>query len=83
MDDLIQALTNVKEMLRERKYEMISIADENSFASIGLPIYFENFSDGNLAYMENNWSNIEDNEYIVHTEIDEVINNFDNIQMIN
>ena len=51
MDDLIQALTYVKEMLCERKDEIIIIADENCFSSIGLPVYFDNFYDGNLAEM--------------------------------
>ena len=36
-----------------------------------------------MADTTNNWSNIDENEYIVHSEIDEVINDFDNIQMIN
>ena len=49
-------------MLCGSKYEMSSIAYENGFASIFLPVYFENFSDGNLADMENNWSKIEENE---------------------
>ena len=62
MDDLVQVLTNFKSMLFERKYEIRSISDENSFTSIGLPAYFELFSDGNLADMENNWSKIEENE---------------------
>ena len=83
MDDLFQALTNGREILRKSKYEISSIVDDNSFASIVLPVYFKSFYDGNLEFMANNWSSIKDNECIVHQEIDEVINKFDNIQIIN
>ena len=66
MDDLDQLLTNIKEILYKGKYEIISIADDNGFEIIGLSEYFENFSDGKLADMANNCSNIEENVYIFY-----------------
>ena len=32
--------------------------------------------------MANNWSNIEENENIIHSEIDEVVNYFDKVKII-
>ena len=32
--------------------------------------------------MANNWSNIEGNKNIIHSEIDEVVNDFDEVQII-
>ena len=64
MDDLDQLLTNIKEILYKGKYEISSIADDNGFEIIGLSEYFENVSDGKLADMANNCSNIEENVYI-------------------
>ena len=36
----------------------------------------------NLAYTENNWSNIEENENIIHSDIDEVVNEFYKVKII-
>ena len=32
--------------------------------------------------MANNWSNIEENESIIHSKIDEVVNDFDKLNII-
>ena len=56
MNDLVEALVDVKTMLSERKDEICSITDDNSFAGIGSSEYFYYLSNGNLADMAKNWS---------------------------
>ena len=69
-------------MFSERKYEIFSIIDDNSFAGIESSEDFDDLSIYNLAYMANNCSNIEENEHIIHSEIDEFVNDFDKVKII-
>ena len=82
MNDLVEALEDVKTMLSERQDEICIITDNNGFAGIGSSEYFDDFSNDNLADMTNNWSNIEENKNIIHSEIDEFVNDFDKIKII-
>ena len=70
INDLVEALADVKNMLSQRKDEICSITDDNGFSGIGSSEYFGGFYNDNLADMTNNWSNIEENENIIHSEID-------------
>ena len=66
-------------MLSERKDEICSIIDNNGFAGIISSEDFDDFSNDKLA---DNWSNIEENENINHSEIDQVVNDFDKLKII-
>ena len=82
MNELVKSLVDIKTMLSERKYETFNTTDDNGFEGISSSEDFDDLSNDNLAYMAKKWSNIQQNENIIHSEIDEVVNDFDMVKII-